>query len=114
MAFATRADFDDAPFGISGLETALAVCAETLVVPGLLTWSQLIEKLSTNPARIAGGDGGSLVVGADADQVLIDPQRRWIVDPKQFVSKGRHSPFTGRTLTGAVTHTLCRGVEVAS
>ncbi len=107
------ADFDAAPFGISGLETALAVCVQTLVVPGLLTWSQLVEKLSTNPARIAGVGGGTLTVGAETGVILIDPKQQWTVDPKQFISKGRHSPFAGQTVTGVVTKVFCRGVEAA-
>lgn len=106
------ADFDSAPFGISGLETALAVCVKTLVVPGLLTWSQLIEKLSTNPARIAGTGGGSLRVGAEADVAVIDPSAQWTVDPQRFLSKGRHSPFAGWGLTGRVELLLCRGREI--
>ena len=105
------ADFDSAPFGASGLETALAVCAETLIVPGLVTWSQLIERLSVAPAKIAGIEGGALSVGAEADVTIIDPAARWTVDPQRFVSKGRHSPFAGRTLTGAVRRVLRRGIE---
>ncbi|MBI4341601.1 MAG: dihydroorotase [Candidatus Omnitrophica bacterium] len=107
------ADFDAAPFGISGLETALGVCVQALVVPGLLSWSQLVEKLSMNPARIAGLTGGTLSVGAPADVVLLDPKRQWSVDPKQFISKGRHSPFAGQTLTGAVVNALVRGMDPA-
>jgi len=106
------ADFDSAPFGISGLETALGVCVEALVTPGLLTWPQLIEKLSVNPARIAGISGGTLRVGAEADLVLLDPQARWTVDPTRFTSKGRHSPFAGRTLTGVVERVWHRGQAV--
>lgn len=106
------ADFDSAPFGTSALETALSVCVETLVVPGLLTWSQLIEKLTIAPARIAGLDAGTLRVGAAADLVLVDPSAQWTVDPQQFASHGRHSPFAGRTLTGVVARVLRGGVEV--
>lgn len=106
-----EADFDAAPFGISGLETALAVCVETLVAPGILSLSQLVEKLSATPAKIAGVEAGHLAVGASADVVIIDPKQRWVVDTKQFVSKGRHSPFAGKTVTARVTHTFCRGVE---
>jgi dihydroorotase len=106
------ADFDSAPFGISGLETALGVCVEALVTPRLLGWDQLIEKLSTAPARIAGIEAGELTVGRSADITVIDPKASWVVEPKRFVSKGRHSPFAGRTLTGAVVATLCRGAEV--
>jgi len=107
------ADFDSAPFGISGLETALGVCVETLVKPGLLTWSQLIEKLSSNPARIAGLECGTLGVGREADLTLIDPIAQWTVDPQRFASKGRHTPFAGRTLTSVVVRVLRHGVEVA-
>jgi len=105
-------DFDSAPFGISGLETALSVCVDVLVAPGRLSWSQLIEKLSTNPARIAGIGGGTLRVGAEADITLIDPEQRWTVDPRRFASKGRCSPFAGRTLPGVVRRVLRRGIEV--
>ncbi len=108
------ADFDSAPFGTSGLETALSVCVETLVVPGRLSWGQLIEKLSTAPAKLAGIAGGSLVAGAEANVTLIDPDARWTVDPQRFVSKGRHSPFAGRTLTGVVVRTLYRGAEAGA
>jgi dihydroorotase len=106
------ADFDAAPFGTSGLETALGVCVETLVKPGVLTWGHLIEKLSTNPARIAGLGCGILGVGREADVAIIDPAAQWIVEPQRFASKGRHSPFAGRTLTGVVVSVLRRGVEV--
>jgi len=106
------ADFDAAPFGTSGLETALAVCIEALVTPGQLSWSQLIEKLSTIPAKLAGIAGGSLAVGVEANVTLIDPSARWTVDPQRFASKGKHSPFAGRMLTGAVERTLYRGAEV--
>ncbi|MBI3321603.1 MAG: dihydroorotase [Candidatus Omnitrophica bacterium] len=105
-----EADFDSAPFGISGLETALGVCVTTLVEPGLLSWSQMIEQLSANPGRIA-GHGGSLRVGVEADVTLIDPQARWTVDPQQFASKGRNSPFTGRVLTGAVVRVVRQEME---
>jgi len=106
------AEFDAAPFGISGLETALGVCVEVLVSSKRLSWSQLIEKLTINPATIAGLDAGSLRAGAVADLVLIDAEATWSVDPKRFLSKGQHSPFAGRTLTGRVTRVWCRGVEV--
>jgi dihydroorotase len=106
------ADFDSAPFGISGLETALGVCVETLVTPGLLTWGRLIEKLSANPARLAGTGGGTLSVGVEADITIIDPAARWTVDPQRFASKGRHSPFAGRILTGVVVQVMRQGVEV--
>ncbi len=111
-AWEKDADFDAAPFGISGLETALAVCAETLVKPGLLTWSQLIGALAAAPARVAGAEAGTLTIGADADIAIIDPAAQWTVNPSKFASKGRHSPFAGRALTGAITHVFRKGSPV--
>ncbi|MBI4343570.1 MAG: dihydroorotase [Candidatus Omnitrophica bacterium] len=108
-----EADFDSAPFGISGLETALAVCVQTLVVPGLLAWVHLVEKLSAAPAKIAGVEAGTLRAGAPADVILVDPNATWTVDPQRFASKGRHSPFAGQTLTGAVTQVFKAGAQVA-
>lgn len=104
-----ESDFDSAPFGISGLETALAVCVEYLVRPKHLTWPQLIEKLSTQPARIAAVPGGNLAVGQEASITLIDPEATWIVDPATFTSKGHHTPFAGQTLHGRVTDVIARG-----
>jgi dihydroorotase len=106
-----EADFDSAPFGISGLETALAVCATALIGPKLLTWPQLIEKLTINPAKIISSKAGTLTAGAPADLAIIDPAKAWTVDPLKFVSKGRHSPFAGQKLTGTVVRTLRHGVE---
>ena len=108
------ADFDAAPFGISGLETALGVCVTTLVAPGQMTWSQLVEKLSTNPARITGVGSGALSVGSEANVTIIQPTATWTVDPQQFVSKGRHSPFAGHVLTGRVVRVLHHGTEVGA
>ena len=107
-----EADFDAAPFGISGLETALSVCVEALVKPGHLSWSQLIEKLSRAPAHIAGLEAGTLSVGQNADIAIIDPKATWTVDPIRFASKGRHTPFAGRTLSAAVVQVFRHGVEV--
>ncbi len=106
------ADFDSAPFGTSGLETALGVCATTLVKPGILSWSQLAEKLATNPSRIAEVDGQGLANDQPAHLTLVDPDATWTVDPAQFVSKGKHSPFAGWTLTGGVFKVIRRGIVV--
>lgn len=106
------AEFDAAPFGISGLETALSACVEALVTPRALGWDQLVEKLSAAPARIIGVAGGTLSVGGPADITIVDPKASWTVDPKRFVSKGRHSPFAGRTLPGAVVKVFRGGLEV--
>jgi dihydroorotase len=106
------ADFDAAPFGIGGLETALGVCVRALIEPKHLSWTQLVEKLSVRPAGIAGISGGTLAKGADADIALIDPEAAWTVDPARFASKGKHSPFAGWTLHGTVVRVLVRGAEV--
>jgi dihydroorotase len=106
------AEFDAAPFGISGLETALGVCVETLVAPGLLSWPRLVERMALAPSKIAKLASGTLSAGAEADVILVDPSARWNVDPAAFASKGRHTPFAGRTLTGRVERVWHRGVEV--
>jgi dihydroorotase len=107
------ADFDAAPFGIAGLETALAVCATVLVQPGLLSWAQLAETMSTNPARIAGYDGAGIVQGAPANLTLIDPTATWTVDAAAFATKARRSPFAGRQLTGRVAGVIRKGQVAA-
>ena len=103
------ADFDAAPFGIAGLETALGVCVTALVEPKRLSWSQLIEKFSINPARIVGVDGHGLQKGQPVDLTIIDPSARWVVDPAAFVSKAKRSPFTGRTLVGQAVSVIRHG-----
>lgn len=103
------ADFDSAPFGVIGLETALGVCATALVAGGALSWSQLAEKLSTNPARIAGYDGVGLARGGQANLTFIDPAATWTVDPVAFASKCKRSPFAGKVLTGRVWGVMRRG-----
>ncbi|MBI2174729.1 MAG: dihydroorotase [Candidatus Omnitrophica bacterium] len=106
-----EADFDAAPFGMPGLETALSVCVKVLVESNILSWSQLIEKLSMAPSRIAGIEAGTLSEGADADVALIQPQARWVVDPRRFASKGCYSPFAGENLPAVVQHTFRHGVQ---
>ncbi|MCK8825324.1 dihydroorotase [Fuchsiella alkaliacetigena] len=101
--------YDNAPFGISGLETALSVLITELVQPGLLSWSQLVEKLTVKPADILGLDKGRLEVGAVADVTVIDPEFEYTVDVDKFYSKGKNSPFAGRTLTGKAVTTIVDG-----
>jgi dihydroorotase len=102
-------EFDRAEFGVTGLETELAAAITTLVEPGVLSWSALVEKLSLNPARILGLDRGTLGPKAIADIVIVDPAQSWVVVKKDFVSKSKNSAFLGRTLKGRVTHTICGG-----
>ena len=101
-------EFNQAANGIVGLETAVGLSLE-LVQAGVLTRSQLVAKLSTNPARILGVPGGSLQVGAPADITVLDPTCPWIVDVSQFKSKSRNSPFDGRQLTGRAVMTIVGG-----
>jgi dihydroorotase len=106
---AKEREFDDAPNGILGLETALGLALTELVETGLLTLPELILRMSTQAARIFRLPGGSLAVGAPADVVVFDPKARWTVDPATFYSKSRNTPFAGRTLTGRADCTVVRG-----
>lgn len=100
----------EAPSGILGLETALAVSLEHLVKPGHLTLCQLMEKMSLNPARLYQLDCGRLQEGAPGDLVIFDENHPWTV--REFASKSRNSPFLGKTLTGKVMCTICGGKVV--
>lgn len=100
-----------APFGIVGLETALGLSLR-LVEEGVLSLESMIEKLTSAPARLFGLSAGTLAPGAQADVVLIDPNREWTVDPERFRSKGRNTPFAGWRLRGAVVRTMVGGVTV--
>jgi dihydroorotase len=102
-------EFADAPNGIVGLETALAVLVTWLVEPGILTYAQLVDRMACTPARLFGLPGGSLRRGGAADVTVFDPAREWVVDPKGFVSKGRNSPYAGRTLRGRTVCTVVDG-----
>jgi dihydroorotase len=104
-----KVEYDQAAFGIVGLETAAALCLDRLVTPGHLTLLQLIALLSTRPARLFGLPGGSLAPGTPADVCVLDPARRRTVDPAHFESKGRNTPFGGWTLTGWPVLTLLGG-----
>jgi dihydroorotase len=107
-----EAAFDDAPFGIVGLETAFAVAHTELVRGGVLTLPELIARMSTEPAKIFHLPGGTLAVGAPADVVVLDPAAQWTVEPASFHSKCRNTPFTGRALTGRALLTLVAGKTV--
>ena len=105
--------FDDAPFGIVGLETAFAVLHTRLVHRGALALTTLLERFSTGPARALGVAGGSLAPGQPADLVLIDPSRKWVIESADFVSKGRNTAFDGEEVVGKVVHTLVGGETVS-
>ncbi len=100
--------FIEAPFGIVGLETALALTL-ALVDDGVLTMEAAIDKLSTSPARAFSLKKGTLAVGADADIAIFDPGRQWEVDPAKFRSKSRNTPFAGWKVKGLVVTTIVGG-----
>jgi dihydroorotase len=109
---AKERDFDDAPFGIIGLETALGLGLTVLVEGGVLTLPELVARMSTVPARTFRLPGGGLASGAPADVVVFDPRTRTKVDPQRFYSKSRNTPFAGRELLGRVVRTLVAGRTV--
>jgi len=102
-------EFADAPNGIIGLETALAVCVTNLVNIGTLDFGTLVERMSCSPARLFHLPGGTLRRGAEADITVFDPTYSWIVDPAKMLSKGRNTPYAGMTLSGRATCTVVGG-----
>ena len=98
-----------AAFGISGLETSFALSYTQLVKGGVLTLSELADKMSANPAAILNLQGGRLEVGAPADLTIVDLNKVWTIDPKDFVSKGKNTPFAGREVYGRVKYTFVDG-----
>jgi dihydroorotase len=102
-------EFDRAPFGITGLETAVPLCLDRLVHAGVLKLPRLIELLSVNPARILGVPGGTLAVGGPADITLIAPDVQTTIRAAASKSKSRNTPFDGWSLKGAVVATIVGG-----
>jgi dihydroorotase len=117
-------EFDEAAFGISGLETAFGLCMRLVhgrrppqpraAVPLRMTLETLIERLTIGPVRALGLDRsvpgiGTLAVGAPGDIVVLDPDAEWIVEPERFASKGKNTPLGGVTLRGAVVATIAGG-----
>ena len=104
-----KVEYDQAAFGVVGLETAVSLCLDRLVGPGLLSLPQLVARLSPGPARALGLPGGTLAPGSPADVTILDLDRRRKVDPARFESKGRNTPFEGWTLKGAAVMTIVAG-----
>jgi dihydroorotase len=102
-------EFADAPNGIVGLETALAVNLTWLVHSGIVALPLLVERMACAPARLFKLPGGSLRKGSLADVTVFDPDVRWTVDPSSFRSKGRNTPYAGQTLRGLVDLTVVGG-----
>jgi dihydroorotase len=104
-----KVEYDQAAFGIVGLETAVPLCLDRLLRPGIVSLSQLVSLLSTRPARVLELPGGSLAPGSPGDVTLLDLERRFVVDPDRFESKGRNTPFGGLALTGRAAATVVGG-----
>jgi dihydroorotase len=101
--------FVDANWGSVGLETSLALSYTYLVAAGHISLSKLIEKMSLNPAKVIGVEGGHLSVGAAADITIFDPEVKWTVNPEEFKSKGRNCLFEGMEVQGKTTCTIVGG-----
>lgn len=100
-----------AAMGMLGLETALSIVIETMVDPGRLTWRQVAERMSSNPARIGRVEthGHEIAVGSPANLAIVDASANWVVDPRQLASRSRNTPYAAREMRGRVVATFLRG-----
>ena len=99
----------EAPSGMVGLETSLGATLTALYHTGEMDLSDILKKMTFNPACILGIPKGRLSLGGEADFTIFDPNETWTVDPERFASKGRNTPFAGKTLTGRVKYTIVGG-----
>ena len=104
-------EWQEASFGMLGLETALSIVQKTMVDTELMTWEQVADRMSSAPARIGGykNQGQEIVVGSAANLVVIEPSKNWQVDRDLTMSKATNTPYHGLTLPGVVTHTFYEG-----
>jgi dihydroorotase len=104
-------EWQEAAFGMLGLETALSIVQKTMVDTGLMNWIQVADRMSIAPARIGGYEnhGQSLVTGAVANLVVINPTHKWTVDRDLVLSKSSNTPYHGHELPGVITHTFYKG-----
>jgi dihydroorotase len=102
-------EFDRAPFGIVGLETAVPLCLDRLVHAGVISLTRLVELLSTNPAKVLGLPGGSIREGEPADLTILSPDTPVTIRAVALRSKSKNTPFDGWTLKGAVAGTMVGG-----
>lgn len=114
LTSAKEKEFDYAPFGMTGLQTALPVSLKALVSEGVLTMCQLIEKLTLGPARVLGLEDsrGTLREGAAADVTVFDPDLEWVFSPETNFSLSENSPLMGSKLRGRVIHVFAKGEQV--
>jgi len=112
-AEAKSLEFEQAPFGIIGLETALGLYAKALIDPGVIDWPRLIELMTIEPARLCGLEArglGRLKLGGPADVTVIDPDLTWTIGPADIVGKSRNTPFLGWEVKGRAIATIVSGV----
>lgn len=102
-------DYDHAPSGVVGLETALGVSVTVLHKTAGIPLARIVEMLTVSPARAFSLPGGTLAIGSPADIIVFDPDREWTVDPQQFKSKSRNTPFAGWKVSGWVSETFIAG-----
>jgi dihydroorotase len=105
-------EFQAAPCGMVGLETTVGLVITELIEKGIIDWIEFFRKLSFSPATILKLQGGRLEPGRPADLTIIDPAKRWVVDPRKFKSKSRNTPFVGRRLRGKPKYTIVAGKVV--
>lgn len=105
-------EFALAPFGVIGLETSLGAVITGLVEPGVISLERAVELMTAAPARVLGLPAGELREGGPADVTVFDPEAEWTVDPEEFASRSRNTPFAGMRLRGLVMATICDGKAV--
>jgi len=108
---AKECEWQEAAFGMLGLETALSIVQKTMIDTGLMNWSQVADRMSIAPARIGGYSehGQPLVVGAIANLVVVNPKKSWTVDRDLVLSRSSNTPYHGHELPGVITHTFFKG-----
>ena len=113
---AKECEWQEAAFGMLGLETALSIVQKTMVDTGLMNWLQVADRMSVAPARIGGYEnhGQPLVAGSVANLVVINPTQKWTVDRDLVLSKSSNTPYHGHELPGVVTHTFFKGAATYS
>ncbi len=105
--------FEEAPFGLVGLETALALYIEALITPGAITWPRLIELLTIEPAKLCNLHHcgiGTLKIGGPADVTIIDPTKEWTIQAERLAGRSKNTPFEGRKVKGRAVATVVGGV----